>query len=353
MNIISNYLKDTKTEKKRSGSYEWWYFDAQSVDGYKFVVIFYDGNPFSRRYIQMLENGISPEAGQFPALSISVYKGNRPIYYSFHEVEADSAEFSSELPKGRVEKNRFEGAAHQTRLDYHLILDQKLVNGDSIKADLTFRADLKTQPFSSGSDSEPGSHEWNLVMSSAHVQGEIQISGYYQENIEFNGLGYHDHNVGFEPMKESFTEWYWGRYHLDDSTFVYYLMNMKGNWEKKAWMIDKSGGVLACEDVVMDNFELSFFGLRTARVIKAEVEGNKIYIQLDETLDSGPFYQRFGGRFLMDSNVRVEESRGISEYIKPGRIYDKLYWPLVNMRIAYPGRDHWVQKSPILYRWTW
>jgi carotenoid 1,2-hydratase len=31
----------------------------------------------------------------------------------------------------------------------------------------------------------------------------------------------------------------------------------------------------------------------------------------------------------------------------------KIFWPLVNMRIQYPGKTHWVQKSPRLYRWTW
>lgn len=353
MNIISNYSKDTKTEKNNSGSYEWWYFDAQSADGYKFVVIFYEGNPFSRRYIQSQENGGSETADQFPAISISVYKGDRPIYYSFREVEPVSADFSSFLPKGRIKKNVFEGAVHQTRLEYHLRLDQTLANGDSVKANLIFSTDFQSQPLCSGGESQSESHEWNLVMPSSHVQGEIQIAGYHQEKIEFNGLGYHDHNVGFKPLKESFTEWYWGRYHLGNSTFVYYLMNKKGDWERKAWLIDKSGYVLDCEDIEMENYGLSFFGLRTARVIHARVGGIKIYLQLDEVLDSGPFYQRFGGRLLMKSNEEVEESRGISEYIKPERIYDKIYWPLVNMRIAYPGKDHWVQKSPVLYRWTW
>lgn len=352
MNIISNYSKDTKTDKKTSGSYEWWYFDAQSEDGYKFVIIFYDGNPFSRRYIQAQENETLAEAEQFPAISISVYKGDQPIYYSFREVEKKFAEFSPSLPYGIVERNQFQGASHQTRLEYTLRLDQTLSNGDSIKGELLFSTDLDSRPIFSDSDKN-SSHAWNLVMPSANVNGSIGISGYHNENIEFKGLGYHDHNVGFEPMKESFTEWYWGRYHLEHSTFVYYLMNKKGEWEKKAWLINKRGDVEICNNVEMSNHGLSFFGLMTARVIKARVRENEMYVQLDETLDSGPFYQRFGGRLLINSSEGVEESRGISEYIKPARIYDRIYWPLVNMRIAYPGKDHWVQKSPMLYRWTW
>lgn len=352
MNIISSYSKDTKTKKQSSGSYEWWYFDAQSVDDYKVVVIFYDGNPFSRRYIQAITNGSSALASEYPAISISVYKGDQPIYYSFREVDIQSADFSSMLPNGRVEKNQFEGRSHQTRFEYKLILDQTLPNGDSIKADLLFSTDLRSRPTFPKSDQQ-SSHEWNLVMPSSHVRGSITISGYQKEEIEFNGLGYHDHNVGFEPMKESFTEWYWGRYHIADFTFVYYLMNKKEKWEKKAWLINKRGDIEVCENIELSHYGFSFFGLKTARVIRAQSDGYDMYLQLDEMLDSGPFYQRFGGRLIMNSGEEIKESRGISEYIKPSRIYNKFYWPLVNMRIEYPGEQHWVQKSPILYRWTW
>lgn len=353
MNIISNYSKDTKTKKKVPGSYEWWYFDAQSADGYKIVVIFFEGNPFSRRYIQALENGISPKAEQYPAISISVYKCDQPIYYSFREVDTQSADFLTDLPTGCIENNRFEGEVEQMRVEYSLYLDQTLPNGDSIKADLRFITDLQSKSHFPVSDSVSATHEWNLVMPLGHVHGSIRISGYYEEEIEFNGLGYHDHNLGFEPLKESFTEWYWGRYHLEDFTFVYYVMNKKDSWQNKAWLIDKRGGVEVCENVEMSNYGLSLFGLKTARVIQAQAGKSKIYVQLDETLETGPFYQRFGGRLLMSSGEGVDEARGISEYIKPGRIFDKKFWPLVNMRIAYPGEQHWVQKSPILYRWTW
>lgn len=353
MNIISNYSKDTKTEKKVPGSYEWWYFDAQSSDGYKFVIIFYEGNPFSRRYIQAQEDDSSALAEHYPALSISFYKGDKPIYYGFREVDFQSAEFSRELPKGNVGKNQFEGRKNQTRLEYIIHLNQTLSNGDSIKANLTFSADQQSQPFYTSSEKHSEHHEWNLVMPSSHVKGNIHISGYHEEEIDFKGLGYHDHNVGFESLKESFKEWYWGRYHLENSTFVYYLMNIKGDWEKRAWLIDKRGKIQQCNEVRMSNHGLSIFGLRTARVIQVQTKNSEIYVQLDEILDSGPFYQRFGGRLLMKSDEGVKETRGISEYINPERIYNKIYWPLVNMRIAYPGKDHWVQKSPVLYRWTW
>lgn len=353
MNIISNYSKDTQTDKQQSGSYEWWYFDAESVDGYKFVVIFYEGNPFSKRYIRALENGKHSAARQYPAISISIYQNGNPVYYSFREVEEELAEFSTELPFGRIEKNQFKGENHQARLEYNLRLNQTLPNGDSIRANLLFSNDIQSMPKFPASENVNESHIWNLVVPSCHVSGKIYIDGYHKEEIEFNGLGYHDHNIGFEPLKNSFKEWYWGRYHIKDSTFVYYLMNRGESWENKAWLIDKNGLVTDCESIEISNFGLSFFGLKTARVIECTTVGSKIFVQLDQMLDNGPFYQRFAGRLLLKNENSVKEARGISEYIKPARIYQKLFRPLVNMRITYPGKIHWVQKSPQLYRWTW
>jgi len=191
------------------------------------------------------------------------------------------------------------------------------------------------------------------VMPSCHVRGDIEISGYKNDVIKFNGLGYHDHNTGFEPLKESFNEWYWGRYHLENSTFVYYLMNCNGIWKNRAWLISNRGEIETCEEIEMSNPGISIFGLKSARVIETQIDTNKIFVQLDEILDSGPFYQRFRGRLFSSSEEGMKEARGISEFIKPGRIYSRIFWPLVDMRISYPGKSHWVQKSPKLYRWTW
>lgn len=353
MNILSKFAKDTKTEKQKPGGYEWWYFDARSADGYKIVVIFYEGNPFSKRYINMLERGKHPKAEQYPAISISVYKNSTPVFYSFSEVEDKSAEFSSDVPFGRVEKNRFLGKNHQTRLEYILDLDQKLATGDSIQAHLTFSASIQSLPDFSGSKSESDAHEWNLVMPSGIVKGTIKIDGVQKIETRFYGIGYHDHNTGFEPLKERFQEWYWGRYHLEDTTFVYYLIKQNDLWEKRAWLIHNNGSVMACETVEISDFSLSFFGLKSARVIESNLNGRRLFIQMEKVLDSGPFYQRFGGNLVLFDKSSVKQANGISEYLKPSRIHQKKFQPLVDMRIAYPGKTHWVQKNPTLYRWTW
>ena len=77
-------------------------------------------------------------------------------------------------------------------------------------------------------------HAWNLIQTRAGVIGNLVLDGRTDMyNIALNGLGYHDHNVGFEPLKDSFKDWYWGRVHFIDYTLVYYLMNTKDGVEKK------------------------------------------------------------------------------------------------------------------------
>lgn len=318
------------------------------------VIIFYDGNPFSRRYISERNAGHLVSPSQFPALSVSVYKKGTPLFYLFDECEPLSADFSEDHPGGSVKKNSFTGFRTTDGVSYDIAIDQTLPSGDRIEASLSFlNENWDASGMIKGSD---GKHEhiWNLITPRCDVQGEIKISGYRNHNIKIEGVGYHDHNVGFEPMKDSFTEWYWGRYHLPKGTLVYYLMNELGKWTHKAWMIMQEGGIREL-NVKMDRKQKqhNLFGLHSYRAFVFYDEQTELYLQKDRVTDDGPFYQRFEGRLIAKSGEKIEECRGISEYIYPSRIYKKLFWPLVNMRISYPGKTHWVQKNPRLYRWTW
>jgi len=356
MKIISDFSKDTQTQKPKPGSYEWWYFDAMEINGYSFVIIFYEGNPFSRRYIRSIESGEKNIAKFYPAISISVYKQDEPIFYSLREFHKDEAGFRVDAPSGKVGNNFFEGKNTGSEINYHIMLNQFLPNGDAIKANLTFRSEKidGLQLIDDENDPDSSQHTWNLVQPKCKVEGNIEISGYKPEKIEFEGTGYHDHNIGFEPMKDSFTEWYWGRYHTKNETILYYLMNKSGTWDKKAWMISDDGNVLPLnEHPELENKGFNSFGLKTARTIDFAGKDTEVFIQKDKLLDDGPFYQRWKGKLILNKNGVLVQAEGISEYIYPSRIYQKMFWPLVNMRIQYPGKPHWVQKKQVLYRWTW
>ncbi len=364
MKIISDYTKDTGSIKLHPGSYEWWYFDGLTADGeYGIVVIFYEGNPFSRRYLEAIDSNTSEaerRAGQFPALSISVYQSGRPIYYGFCEHEPDEARFDSERIHGRVGESEFGFEKSNGKLVYTVSLDQVLPGGDSIRGSLKFISDdhniaLVNNKLNENINDNDAAHTWNLVQPAAMVTGELKIDGFRSHAIRFEGPGYHDHNFGRESMDRSFLDWYWGRFHFPESVFVYYIMQKQDGDQHRAWLIQHDGEVIRMDDhFQLDHNSLNPFGLMSARKITIEGSGVKCLVQKEKVLDNGPFYQRFMSRAVMEAGDGISQANGFAEYIHPARIKNRLFRPLVNMRIAYPGgKPHWVQRNPRLYRWTW
>jgi len=356
MNIISDFKKDGSRLVSARGSYEWWYFDAISDDNsVSFVIIFYRGNPFSGRYTNAISGNKKGEGvtGDFyPAISISVYEWGKPVYYGFREFKKEDSFFDPHFPNCKVSKNEFWGEIRNGKLVYSLKIDQTLPGGDSIYASLSFISPDNFMDLNTDSSKNRG-HTWNLVQPAADVKGVMSISGKIKKEIKFSGNGYHDHNNGNEPMKESFKNWYWGRFHFHDRTLVYYVMKHNSHVEKNAWLIKDNGSVQPLINISLADYGYNVFGLKSARQIELSGKGTELFVQQDRILDNGPFYQRFFSRAVMHCHNEVLEANGISEYIYPSGIHNKLFRPLVNMRIVYPDRQHWVQKNPVLYRLTW
>lgn len=373
MKILSDPARDTRTRKPDPGSYEWWYFDARSVSGeFLLVAIFYEGNPFSAQYKDSLgtQTWKTPEpARSFPALSVSLYRNGRPVYYGFQEVDKTEADFHTNEIRGHVRGSSFCGEEAGGRVKYRIVLDQTLVSGDQISGELIFSSELpplinfpgwngagpETERSRPGSSDMSG-HLWNLVQPRASVSGNIELAGFEPLSIHFSGIGYHDHNLGREPMERSFRDWYWGRFHLPAHTFLYYVMNLESGEKKHcSWIVDYRGRVTpAGSKVILPDKGISIFGLRSARKLMFEGNGIQATVQQEQILDNGPFYQRFMSSVIVEDGNQVFGGKGVSEYIMPGRIHTPVFRPLVNMRIAYPRKGaHWVQKNPRLYRWTW
>jgi len=363
MYLTTDYTDDHRSLKMKPGSYEWWYFDALDPDnGWKAVVIFYEGNPFSTRYIRALARG-KPRAESFPAVSISIYRHDRPVYYSFTEFDEKQASLVSNAVHVKIGPHRLEGRRKGDALEYVLRLRETLPSGDALDAQFTFRGAMPHRNLFATDTVRPlqAGHRWSLIQPRATVTGQITIKSATEGRIEtsFNALGYHDHNMGAEPMREEFYDWYWGRYHFKRATLVYYVMNRREEHQHRAWLIAPDGAKVIehfCE-IESGDFGFNFFGLKSARRLQLKGDrGSFITVQQENLLDSGPFYQRFHSRAFWENPDRGLHDRvgGISEYIRPDRIYDRKFWPLVHMRIRYAAKGpHWVQRSPRLYRWTW
>jgi carotenoid 1,2-hydratase len=359
MKIISDFSKDIRQPRHTSGGYQWWYFDGVSSDDrFSFVVILYEGNPFSTRYNGALLEDKNPSPVDYPAISISIYEHGKPMYYSFTEFDKEECHFDEEKPHVAIGDHKMKGRLKGEQLQYELQLSERLPDGDQLNGTITFKSESSGQLFTDCDETSMG-HAWNLVQPRADISADLRlnIKG-EQKSIIFKGQGYHDQNAGNEPMRNEFEDWYWGRFHFDYATLVYYVMNKKDEQQHRAWLINNQNAEVlnTFEEVQLADEGLTLFGLKTARKLGFRSGDIEIRVQQSQLLDNGPFYQRYtSDAFLKIPDQQVVEStKGITEYIRPDRIYSKLFWPFVNMRIWFkPEGSHWVQRSKRLYRWTW
>jgi carotenoid 1,2-hydratase len=355
MNISTDISHITPDYNKSFGGYEWWYFDGLSVDGNDgFVVIFYERNPFSTRYINDLEANNEAQKA-YPAISVSIYKNGETAYYSFLEYSEDEFGWDESTGRLKVGKDAVQFSFGKKEFAFKIELDQELPSGHSVKGSITGKGNNPNSSLIS-SDSKDR-HSWNLLQPRTDVEVSLQLSGRSgEEELVFEGAGYHDHNIGYEPMKESFRDWYWGRYHFQDFTLVYYLMEKHNESQFKGWLIDKKNQRVLehFEEANLDYFTRNWFGLNSARKIELKAGQVSVNIQCNSKIDDGPFYQRFIGDSIINYNDQVYAAHGFSEYIYPDNIHSRLYWPLVHMRLRYMDKaPHWVQKSGLMYPWTW
>lgn len=359
MYLSSDFKNDAPVLKPNSGSYEWWYFDGADDTGtWHFVIIFYEGCPFSPEYNKKWEVGKQTKAAQHPAISISLYHKDEPVFYcmsEYNEKEASFKKISDNEFEIRVGENKAHLKQEGDMLNHTIDISECLPSGDELSGKLRFQSkQLKGLFKQSGKDV---SHSWNLTQprASNQVQFLLKEAGKDAKEIVFKGTGYHDHNTGTEPMKNEFRDWYWGRFHFQDTTLVYYLMPQEIGYQFKGWLISLEGHLLQEFDSgSLNESYVNLFNLKCASKIILSSKNYSISIDQALALDSGPFYYRFKSTAeLQKEGAIIGRAEGITEYIYPERIHHKIYWPLVKMRYHYVGSPHWVQRSAFFYRWTW
>ncbi|WP_421774814.1 hypothetical protein [Gracilimonas sp.] len=355
MNISTDVRHITPDFNKSFGGYEWWYFDGLSEDGRQgFVIIFYQTNPFSTQYIRDLE-GDEPKNISYPAISVSVYKNGETVYYSFLEYGKDDFEWGEDNKKLSVKNDSFSYNLDRKENGFKITLNQKLPSGHKVEGTISGKGAVANKSLIRSSSEDR--HSWNLLFPQVSVETKLNMVGKNgEEELSFSGSGYHDHNTGQEPMKESFRDWYWGRYHFKDFTLVYYLMQKQNNEQFEAWLIDRENQQVLEKftDAEISYFSRNWFGLKSARKIELKSGQVTVNIQCRNKIDDGPFYQRFNSNCVVRYNEQVHAAHGFSEYIYPSNIYNRIFWPLVKMRLNDDQRQpHWVQKSRLMYPWTW
>lgn len=338
-----------------AGAYEWWYFDfVDQETGLAAVLIIYQGNPFSRRYIQKIESGAVENKSQFPAYSLSIYEQGITRFFHFREFLPAAAHFSEhEIHLGDALHMYSDGDGV-----WNIKLRDRRADGALVDLHWQVSRVLRLDSLQNTAGEQTQAHVWNLVAPAAQFKGEILMEekGRFKDHWSVNTPGYHDHNHGNEPMKDSFRDWIWGRFHLEDMTLIYYGFCYSDSWNMNSWLISNGDAqVQHSPEMQYSRIQLpNVFGLLFPRVQKIEIGEYRFLINHNDILDSGPFYVRSFPELKVTGSGTHKSVRGIGEYIKPSRIYQKLFWPLVDMRIRYDAEPvHWVQKNPLLFPITW
>lgn len=353
MDISFFERNNTKILSNEPNAYEWWYADfIDKASGLSGVIIFYNGNLFSPAYIQSQRKSEGNFPENFPAISISIYKNNKPCFYSFLEFTKEEASYNenSNVVTYCIADNCMVFNSENRSLS--IKLSQELASSDTIDLDLLFvpSSDFAEPNLNTPSVKNNSNHSWKCIIPSATVKGRIRVnsSAYIIERAN----GYHDHNAGLEPLHHFFRDWYWGRVHLLQSkeTLIFYSYSIDKELRTNGWIIDNNGAFSSLGEASYKSFRKNLFGLNRATKIGL---ANRFEIDLQSIVDKGPFYERYLCD-VTDLEEPLNNTSGIAEYIYPKNIYKSWVHRLVNLRLRYMYRKaHVVLRNSRLYKYTW
>ena len=170
----------------------------------------------------------------------------------------------------------------------------------------------------------------------ANVQLEADSNVYH-----FQGRAYHDHNSSLLPLHDlNIDKWWWGRIALPDQEFIWYSL-LSDNQSPPINMfitISQQGDVQVLEEgsCTLNNMQKSIFGLSSpSHFILDTPWQEKISVEVRNTVDDGPFYQRY----IVHAKTQKGAGFGIAEQVVPALVDGDWMRPLVKMRVANPRKN--------------
>lgn len=289
------------------GAYQWWYFDALSDDGrFAVVVIFFVGGVFSPLYADRLAAGIAASPMDHAMVNLAVYERGKKRAWVFSEYPREyltvhQADLDIALGRSRITR-RPDGS-------YQLVVDD-----DDLPARRAIRFTMTLTPQEPGlappgfALSGDGRHFWASPAPRGRVEARCDSLG-----LSFAGTGYHDVNLGHEPLHAGFREWSWGRAHLAGETRIYYDA-MTASGRRNQMILSGRRGELRRLAPTFDQPAPGWtpWLLRPpAAPTAVESPESALSVRRETRLESSPFYERSVSVF---SSGR-DETRGICEYV--------------------------------------
>jgi len=236
------------------------------------TVIAFIGSVFSPYYASARRRGRA-DAINHCAFNVALY-GARASRWAMTERGSGQVERHATMLKVGPSSARWTGSALEMDID-------------EICAPLPrrMRGTIRVHPESLHTDSfaldEPGLHRWTPYAPRARIEVRMK-----DPHLEWDGVGYFDHNAGAEPLEDAFEEWTWSRISLPDRTAVVFDTKPRAGGHRSLALQYRSG--MEAESIELKSQAAlpgTLWGL--ARSTRCDDDA-----RLVRTLVDAPFYSR-------------------------------------------------------------
>jgi carotenoid 1,2-hydratase len=294
----------------RPGGYAWWYFDGLSDDGTRAVsAIFFVGSVFSPDYAARLRRGEPVPAEEHVAVNVALYERGAKRAWVMSEYGATAlgalADHGPRIGDSAIEPTPGGGLKLTVRERSAPFLASLAGIGGAVEGEIELeRAAPAVEPVELASGKER--HWWQARI----PHGRVRVR-FRKPALAFDGVGYHDVNVGDGRLERAFASWSWGRFHapFNDgprTTIVYALHERGGGSRGLVVTAGERGPASVRAATLLPEGERvpAPWGLALPRWYALEAGGTTLRCRAGRLLEAAPFYARY------QAALQVTEPRG-------------------------------------------
>ncbi|KAF7308245.1 hypothetical protein HMN09_00672400 [Mycena chlorophos] len=234
-------LEAPKISSVSNTSFDWWYFDAVSSNPEDFssvTVVFYTANSNSFPFLPTMDT-VTPVqiSGSFP--NGTLWGGAEFVGASGASVSISAEGHSA---KGVWHDTGFSWSASSAS-EYHISVDSATLG---IKGTISFKAvapsHLPCGKVENGTTMLLGGQiGWAISVSDSDSFVDLRIG---DEQLKFQGLGYHDKNWANIPFTTHVQSWYWGHARVGPYSIVWFDMLDLNNTEHVSAYVSRGDEIL-------------------------------------------------------------------------------------------------------------
>ncbi|XP_014551657.1 hypothetical protein COCVIDRAFT_112274 [Bipolaris victoriae FI3] len=264
-----------------ASTFDWWYFDVASTSSANetITVVFFERGPTGFLGNVTTENTLS--------VQVTGTMKNGTVYNIQSDASANASAVintSNNSIYGDWETTGFRFAGTEGGTKYTIsINDAKHEIFGSITFESTAPGHLPCGTNSSAGETELITPHvgWANILPGAHAAVSLTLRG---EEIQYNGVGYHDKNWGDVPFASIVQNWYWGHAIVGPYTLVWFDAMLRDGHEYTSGYVSKNG-VLQLASCAEGRHSVRPWGENSAYPptnTTGRAQGLEVYYKLDD-----------------------------------------------------------------------